>query len=186
MLHTLIAGTMLTLMLAAAGPGDDDAAVRKQFNDRVSDYMKLRKKAAEGIPALKPKSTAEQIQANRVALSQAIRNARLEAVQGTVFTPEVKQFFLKTIRSEMRGADGAPSKDAVKQGNPASEGPATVVVKVNAPYPDSAPLSTVPATLLLRLPELPKQLDYRFVGRYLILRDTEANLIIDYIPTAVP
>jgi hypothetical protein len=186
MMHTLIAGTMFALMLAAAGPGEEDAAVRKQFNDRISDYMKVRKKAAEGIPSLKPKSSAEQIQSNRLALSQAIRSARLNAAQGDVFTPEVKQFFLKTIRSEMRGPEGAPSKNTVKQGNPATEGPATVVVKVNAPYSDSAPLSTVPATLLLRLPELPKQLDYRFVGRYLILRDTEANLIIDYIPTAVP
>jgi hypothetical protein len=28
--------------------------------------------------------------------------------------------------------------------------------------------------------------EYRFVGRALILRDTVANLIIDFIPNAVP
>jgi hypothetical protein len=38
-------------------------------------------------------------------------------------------------------------------------------------YPLGAPLSTVPATLLQRLPPLPEELRFRFVGTTLILRD---------------
>jgi hypothetical protein len=47
-------------------------------------------------------------------------------------------------------------------------------------------LSLVPPALLLKLPQLPKELDYRFVGRHLILRDATANIIVDYILDAVP
>jgi hypothetical protein len=39
---------------------------------------------------------------------------------------------------------------------------------------------------LLRLPQLPKEVEYRFVGRDLILRDVAANLIVDFLPNAVP
>jgi len=35
------------------------------------------------------------------------------------------------------------------------------------------------------LPPLPKGLEYRILGRYLVLRDVDASLIIDYIPEAV-
>jgi hypothetical protein len=44
----------------------------------------------------------------------------------------------------------------------------------------------VPPSLLLKLPLLPEQVRYRFVGRAFILRDTEANVILDYIPDVVP
>jgi hypothetical protein len=33
---------------------------------------------------------------------------------------------------------------------------------------------------------LPEEVRYRFVGRALILRDTEANVILDYILDVVP
>ena len=36
-----------------------------------------------------------------------------------------------------------------------------------------------------KLPQLPKELDYRFVGRHLILQ-LPANIIVDYILDAVP
>jgi hypothetical protein len=36
--------------------------------------------------------------------------------------------------------------------------------------------------LLDVLPRLPEELEYRFVGRDLILRDVKANLIVDFIP----
>jgi hypothetical protein len=37
----------------------------------------------------------------------------------------------------------------------------------------------------MALPTLPQGLEFRFVGRNLILLDTEANLIVDFIPNAV-
>jgi hypothetical protein len=47
-------------------------------------------------------------------------------------------------------------------------------------------LLEMPATLLLRLPQLPKQVRYRFVGRNMLLVDRENGLIVDYMTNAVP
>jgi len=44
------------------------------------------------------------------------------------------------------------------------------------------PLQSMPPSLLLNLPRLPKELEYRFVGRELVLREIPANLIVDAIP----
>ena len=43
-----------------------------------------------------------------------------------------------------------------------------------------------PPALLLKLPELPQELAYRFVGRDLTLMDINARLIVDLIPNAIP
>ena len=57
--------------------------------------------------------------------------------------------------------------------------------RVNDPYPHHVPLQSMPPSLLQSLPKLPKELDYRVVGRDSVLRDTEANLIVDFIPDAI-
>jgi hypothetical protein len=38
----------------------------------------------------------------------------------------------------------------------------------------------VPASLLLNLPTLPEPLQYRIIGRHLILLDEDADVIVDY------
>ena len=52
----------------------------------------------------------------------------------------------------------------------------------------SQPLATVPPRVLQALPQLPKDagLEYRFVQKHLILFDTRANLIVDFLLNAIP
>ena len=58
--------------------------------------------------------------------------------------------------------------------------------KINGIYPDGKPYSTVlPGTILAALPRLPDAVEYRFLGRHLILLDTRANVILDRIPCAI-
>jgi hypothetical protein len=38
----------------------------------------------------------------------------------------------------------------------------------------------VPVTLLLNLPRLREELEYRIVDKHLILRDVQANIIVDF------
>ena len=64
--------------------------------------------------------------------------------------------------------------------------PVRIPLRVNDTYPEKLPLQTTPPTLLLNLPKLPEELDYRVVGNNLVLRDVEANLIVDFIPQAIP
>jgi hypothetical protein len=39
---------------------------------------------------------------------------------------------------------------------------------------------------MLKLPELPPELSYRFVGRDLVLKDIKAGLVVDVLPNAIP
>ncbi len=48
------------------------------------------------------------------------------------------------------------------------------------------PLETFPPALLRKLPDLPPDLEYRIVGRSLLLRDVKANLIVDILRDVVP
>jgi hypothetical protein len=44
----------------------------------------------------------------------------------------------------------------------------------------------VPVNILARLPRLPDDIEYRFLGRDLILLDARARVILDRIPSAIP
>ena len=44
----------------------------------------------------------------------------------------------------------------------------------------------MPPSLLMALPQLPRELDYRIVGRDLVLHDVNADLVVDIIPNALP
>jgi hypothetical protein len=60
-----------------------------------------------------------------------------------------------------------------------------VQVAVNGTYTD-APVATTPPSFLQKLPALPDQLSYRFVGRHLTLRDNESGLVVDYLLNVAP
>jgi outer membrane murein-binding lipoprotein Lpp len=169
--------------------GFADGIATPQWDDLTSNvqkYTTLVDGLESKLPALGPKADAQEIAAHKKQLAEAIRDARSGARPGDVFSPAIRDRLLGIIHSEVHGPEGTPAKQAILEDNPA-QSPKTrpVTLAVNAPYPEGAPLSTVPPTLLLRLPELPKTLDYRFVGRALVLRDVRANMIVDYIPNAL-
>ena len=86
--------------------------------------------------------------------------------------------FRQLLAPELKGEDGRDAKEILKDDAPA---PGTVPFKVNAKYPENQPKPTMPANLLLNLPTLPEPLEYRVVGQHLLLLDTAADLIVDYI-----
>ncbi|HKZ76751.1 MAG TPA: hypothetical protein VJ124_00400 [Pyrinomonadaceae bacterium] len=57
---------------------------------------------------------------------------------------------------------------------------------MNYPYPETKEIAEVPATLLLELPQLPKEVKYRFVGRHMLLVDTDYGIIVDYMLNTLP
>jgi hypothetical protein len=60
-----------------------------------------------------------------------------------------------------------------------------VPIRVNAKYPAKATVTTMPPNVLKQLPVLPEGLEYRIVGSALILRDVDANLVVDYMTNAI-
>jgi hypothetical protein len=160
----------------------------KDFSERLDDYLKLHKKAAASLPALTGKEDPVTIAAHRVALARAIRARRAAARRGDIFDAKVVPTIVARVRAELQGPEARPARKIIREGNPQfdPEGYVPVPIRVNADYPLRAPVSTVPHSVLLVLPPLPDALEYRFVGRDLILRDGEANLIVDYIVGAAP
>jgi hypothetical protein len=79
------------------------------------------------------------------------------------------------------GPEGAKLKASIMDENPVG-----TKVSVNARYPDTVPVSTVPPPILQTLPKLAEDLEYRFVGENLIILDSHAHVIADFIPDAFP
>ncbi len=148
------------------------------FSQRLDQYLKLRK----ALPNERTTKRQEQIVDRRHSLAQAIRESRSSAKQGDVFTPEISEQFVRVIRGTLQGASAPNVRKTIRQGEPV----AGVHLTVNAAYPEHLPTTTMPPTLLLRLPLLPEKLAYRIVGHDFVLQDTEARLVIDFISAAIP
>jgi hypothetical protein len=151
------------------------------FEKRVKDYVKLRNRVKAKAPKLSKDSTPEQIAAFEKAFSEALRAARAGAKPGDLFTPEVAQLFRATLKGDFKPAEKKEIRKVVLEAE-AARAP----LRVNYPYPDSSEFTEMPAKVLLRLPQLPKEVKYRYVGRNLFLVDTDNNLIIDYMIDALP
>jgi hypothetical protein len=147
------------------------------FNARVSSYAELRSKMEKGLLPLTVTDDPAEIRKAVHALAARIRVARAGAQQGEIFTPTISVEFRKVLLLEMNAntwaaiMDDQPGKFSNHQ--------------INGAYPEKRPLSTVPPNVLAVLPRLPDDIQYRFVGRHLILLDTRASVILDRIPYAI-
>ncbi len=182
-----ISTVLMMLTLAVAGSAvlaqekfanSPDAPVLGDFKARVEKYDQLRKKADDSAPPLKESSDPAKIKEAQHALAERIGAARAGVKPGEIFTPEIAPVIKRLLRPEAKQHD---TKEAMKE-----DQPVVVSFKVNGPYPDKEPVATVPPNVLAALPQLPKDIEYRFIEKHLILRDARANLIIDYIPNAIP
>ena len=151
------------------------------FEGRVKEYARMREALEEKLPKLPKESTPEQIQAHKTAFEELVRAARIGAKPGNAFTPDVSEYIRATIRKEFQGKERQELRETVQEAE--TKG---VPLRVNYTYPDSKELVEMSPALLLKLPQLPKQVRYRFVGRNLLLVDRENGLIVDYMPNAVP
>jgi len=158
-----------------------DKAAIDVFEKQLKEYIELRNKVRANAPKLSKDSTPEQIHAYRTALQLSLRNARLNAKRGEFFRPETADFIRRTLKTEFQGKDRQELREQIFETE--TQG---VVLRVNYPYAQSAELSEMPATLLTKLPQLPKELRYRFVGRNMLLVDRESDVIIDIMPDALP
>jgi hypothetical protein len=156
-----------------------DAATLKAFNDRVEAYVSLQKKLQEGLPALSPSDRTAAIDAHQKALADRIREARKGARPAEIFG-DAAPLFQQIIA---RDGENRSVRDAFAA---MQEVPPQQPAAVNAVYPIKSPLATVPPLILVNMPRLPDGIEYRFMGRDLILRDRNANLIVDFIAGAVP
>ena len=162
---------------ARANGVNPHAAILADFKERVDAYMKVRKDAIKDAPRLEETTDTAKLKAAQDGMAVHIRAARQNAQQGDVLTPEIVAQFRRLLYPELKGDDGRDAKEILKDDAPS---PQSITFKVNAKYPDNAPVPTVPATLLLNLPTLPEPLQYKIIGKHLLLLDEEADVIVDY------
>jgi hypothetical protein len=162
---------------AVAQKGDENPV--KEFQNRIDNYLSAKKK--QGITK-KPTGSPGKLAQEKQQTTKKTQEARPQAQRGDIFTPTVTAYFKKQIESTLHGPDGDKVRASLRHAEPLPN----VRLQVNARYPRNLPLQSTPPTLLMNLPTLPKELQYRSVGSTLVLYDMSSGLIVDFIPGAVP
>jgi hypothetical protein len=165
---------------AEGQPINAQGAATLEFKKRIDAYMKIHNEAESKVPALKRTDDPKEISEREKALADMILTLRAGAKPGDIFAPEYQPYFIKIVREDFKTRSAADRKALV------AELPKNIKVDINTVYPTTLPLETFPAALLRKLPDLPSDLEYRIVGRSLILRDVKANLIVDILRDVVP
>ncbi len=183
-------GTLVLLACAAMSQPPPQAQSRTlppananfaQFAAGIQKYLSVRASVEAKLPKLVETNDPKKIAERAALLASSLQAARKDAKAGDIFTPAVAAEFRKILAADAAArtpADRASLMAEVPQKAP----------QVNALYPqdssgpEPAALPSFPAKLLAVLPELPEQVDYRFLGKALVLRDTVANIVIDFLP----
>ena len=159
-------------------PASPQSPASLEFTRRVEEYVKLQKT----MPRLRTTKNRKEIVERRNALAQKIQEARSKAQPGDMFTPDITEELRSVIRITFQGSTARAVRKTIRQGEPLQGWKLTV----NGIYPEHLPLTTVPPTLLLRLPRLPSEVAYRIIGHDLVLEDLEARLVLDFILAIIP
>ncbi|HYE87556.1 MAG TPA: hypothetical protein VEA16_14435 [Vicinamibacterales bacterium] len=155
-------------------------AATAEFHKRIQAYLKIHNEAETKVPNLKRTDDPKEITEREKALAQTIMTLRAGAQPGDIFAPEYQPYFVKIVQDDFKSRSAKDRKAMIV------ELPAKMKVDINTEYPTTIPLATFPPVLLRKLPDLPPELEYRIVGRSLILRDVKANLIVDILRDVVP
>ena len=155
-------------------------AAVQAFQKAVAGYVKIHNEAEGQVPALSETKDPAKISARETALGVAIKALRANAKPGEIFVTEVQPVFIEAVRRDFSTRTAVDRKAMVE------ELPKQMALTINMVYPTTLPLATFPAKLLRSLPDLPPELEYRIVGRDLILRDVKANLVVDFLRNVVP
>jgi hypothetical protein len=180
--HIIVLGALTGAVTAAApaAPPSEAQAVGA-FEARVKEYVALHEKLEATLPKFAEKGTPEQVDKNQRALGELIKSARKDAKPGDFFTPGIQALVKRVIGEVLSGPDGKTIKSSIMD-----ENPGVPKLTINERYPSSVPLSTMPPEVLEPLPKLNGELEYRFIGRRLILLDTEADIILDFTGDVLP
>lgn len=177
----LVVCLALTVVAQAQSPSEVEKQTVATFEKRVKEYVKFRNEIKSKLPKLSKDSTPEQIHAYMTSFEDAVRAARAGAKRGELFVPEVSTYIRAALRADFKGQEKVELRKTILQAE--TQG---VPVRVNYPYPEEKEFGEMPPTLLLKLPQLPQEMRYRFVGTNLLLVDRENNLIVDYMTNALP
>ena len=179
--------TFCAALAAAAGwraaqPAvNPDAQILAALAKRINDYAELHEKLEKTLPPLPKDATPQQVDTHQRALGSLIVKALPDAEHGDVFGPAARALIRRLLARTLAAPDGARLREAIMEDNP---GP--LRVRVNGRLPDDVPRSMMPPQVAAMLPRLPEAVEYRFLGRRLVLVDAHALIVVDYVDDALP
>jgi calcineurin-like phosphoesterase family protein len=160
------------------------AAIARYVESTNADRAKAAQ-ISEQVPGQNaPRPSAENAVRTRAnTLATALRETvRPQAKQGDLFGAAA-DIIREDIREKFDGPERDLLMDALAEQNDTGKAsspapPIAINQRIDAPR--------VPPLLVETLPPLPRQLEYDFVGRTLILRDVDAEVVADFLPQALP
>jgi len=164
------------------GPNTSQQRAVTDFTTAVNRYAELHRFLEIPVMASALAADPEQTARARKALRAAIREARAAARPGDLFTPDVSSYLRNRIELAM-----LHTEDAIPGlfGEWAETGWPGAAPAVNDVLPWGIGEPALPE-VVEALPELPDELEYRFVGSDLVLLDVEAKLVVDVLKRALP
>jgi hypothetical protein len=153
------------------------------YIDQTQPYRKEAAQAQDNTPgaATPTVAAAQALRTRQGVLADALATKlRANAKQGDIFTPAIAE----PLRHQIAAAFTGPQMDlllddmAEQLTTPAKSQTPQINKRLEAPR--------VPPRLGDLLPPLPKQLEYDFTDRTLVLRDIDADVVVDFLPDAFP
>jgi hypothetical protein len=150
----------------------------RQFLQSVESYMALRRQLANAWPPVAVSGDIDAIHRASHARFAAMRRARAAARPGDLFNDRVAELYRVRIRQgfSVRGHDASELIQEMNEG-----GKRWRPAVVNARFSWKTAAATPPHVLAV-LPDLPPELQYRFVGPDLVLVDLDLGFIVDVLP----
>jgi len=180
-MNSAIALSAMTPLCSATESTQTGDAAFARFNQAVANYLSLVQRLHREVPELRVTDKSAEISNRSDMLAGAIQRARAGATQGDFFDAATARLIRERLAAALQREDVASLLKGIND-EPILKAPPGVHLR----FPVAASLATMPSRLLKALPPLPKELEYRFVGRTLVLRDRDAALILDYVPDALP
>lgn len=158
-----------------------DARALHLFNERVQGYVRLHHKAEDTfhLPHLKPTQSIRRIQQRQRAMAQHIRALRKNAREGDIFTPEVSAYFERSLAAAYQASPEGILANLICISQDDQR------LRPNDIYPATWEYNPMPPTILLHLPRLPEEVEYRIVNRDLIVLDVEADMVVDMLRNSI-
>ena len=154
----------------------------EQFEAAVREYALLHRALEQQEPPLRAGTDAHAIAESADAVASALQRSRTHAREGDIFTAAVGALLRTHIAAALDAHDVLPEEVVASSVEEADE--TTPLPVVNGRFSFGRGAMMWPC-VIDALPRLPRELQYRMVGRDLVLVDTHAELVVDILRDAV-
>lgn len=187
-LWAAVAAAGLLLMLGATVVADGHrqeahSPAVQAFFEATRGYAALHRQLESVLPRLDMTSNPETISRAVDAMAAVMRAARPDARVGDFFTDALAVELRVRIDDALTRHGFSPADVRAQEAAEGVDAP-MAPLKVNGRFPWLYASAMFPC-VLQALPPLPPELQYRIVGRTLVLIDVHAGLIVDLLPYAL-